>query len=192
MSRIVFTLFAYLCFSALASAQSRITILKAGPSLLSNFYGEGDGGDTYFGGALAMEREIGAHFSFSFGGQYHTAEEASISPLGSATARTNYLMIDPEIRWYPKSATQGFYLGLAPTLNIQKYKVTGVFPNLPAPVTAIDKSTQLGASLRVGYQFDLNSHLRAQFGTGFGIIFPGEDYDGLIQIPLNVMLGYQF
>lgn len=191
MSRFPVFLFLFLASMTAASAQGPVLLLKGGPSMLNTFYGERDGGETYFGGSLAMERQISSRFSFSFGVQYHTTKDKATSGTLTVDARYRHIMIDPEIRWYPKRATEGFYLGLAPTLNIIKDDLIVLSSTLGA-ITDTYEATQLGAHLRLGYQFALSPHIKMQFGTGFGIIFPGDDYDGVIQVPVNALIGYQF
>lgn len=167
-------------------AQGPANILKGGGSLLSLFYLEGDGGQTLGGVTLSMEHQVSSKFSLCFGANFNTQEESFSAANLSSIERTSFFTFEPEIRWYPKMATQGFYLGFAPGLYLEKDKLSGT-------INSIDKYTLLGAGLKLGYQFSLNNHLTMQVGSGAGLVFYPEEGDGgFLQTNLNVLLGYQF
>ncbi len=168
-----------------ASAQDKINIIKAGGNLLSLLYGE-DGDNSFGGGSVALEHQLNNKATLVLGANFNAKEESSGNNGFPVTHRFTVLTFEPEIRWYPKVATDGFYLGLAPSVLIMKNKISG------GAISITDDQTHLGAGLKLGYQFSLARALMLQFGTGVGLVFGNSEADGALQVNLNLLLGYKF
>lgn len=176
-----------LACSLAVSAQGKINLVKAGGNLLFLLdEGQEEDVQTLGGASLAFEHQLNNHFSLVIGANYNGREE-SVSFSGfTLTTRQTVFTVDPEFRWYPKAATEGFYLGIAPELYLFKYKFSGT------AFTGTDDETRLGASLKTGYQFALTPALKLQVGTGFGLVLESEDTGATAIAHLNVLIGYQF
>lgn len=166
-----------------ASAQDKTNVMKAGGNLLSLLYGE-DGDHRYGGVSVALEHQLNNKTTLVFGANFNAKEETAGNI--KSTKRFTVLTFEPELRWYPKAATDGFYLGIAPSVLIQKNKITNPI------IIVTDNQTHLGAGIKLGYQFLLTSALMLQFGTGAGLVFPNSETDGSLQVNLNALTGYQF
>ena len=167
-----------------AVAQDKINIVKVGGNLLATVFGEGDD-ETYGGFSAALEHQLRSKTSLVFGVNYNAKESTVSDGIISLTARLSIVTFEPEFRWYPKAVTEGFYLGFAPAVYLQKAKISGA-------ISGEGDDTRVGAGLKLGYQFALNNRLKLQFGTGGGLILPGPDSDGSLQFNLNALVGYQF
>lgn len=166
------------------SAQDQINIVKVGGNVLISLLGENDN-ESYGGFSASLEHSLKSNTTLVLGGNFNKKEE-SISAGGiSVSASLSILTLEPEFRWYPKAATEGFYLGFAPAVYIQKTKVSGA-------INTSNAETQLGLGLKAGYQFELAKALKLQFGTGGGLVLPSDNVDGWLQFNLNLLLGYQF
>ena len=173
-----------LTFAQHASAQDKINIVKVGGNLLATVLGE-DSDETYGGFSAALEHQLRSKTSLVFGVNYNTKESTLSDGIISISARLSIVTFEPEFRWYPKAVTEGFYLGFAPAVYLQKAKISGA-------ISGEGDDTRVGAGLKLGYQFALNNRLKLQFGTGGGLILPGPDSDGSLQFNLNALVGYQF
>lgn len=167
-----------------ASAQNKINIVKVGGNLLALLLGD-DSDESYGGFSAALEHQVGSKTSLVFGANYNTKEETVSNGGLTLSGRLTIVTFEPEFRWYPKAVAEGFYLGFSPAVYLQKAKLSGI-------ISAEGDETQFGAGLKLGYQLPLNSHLKLQFGTGGGLIFPSSDSDGYLQFNLNALVGYQF
>lgn len=166
-----------------AAAQDKINIVKVGGNLLT-LLGEGDD-ETYGGFSAALEHQLKDKTSLVLGSNFNFKEESVNDGTVSLTARLTVLTFEPEFRWYPKAATEGFYLGFAPSVYLLKAKISGF-------VSATASDTQFGVGLKTGYQFGLSDALKFQVGAGFGVILPSDDADATGQLNFNILVGYQF
>ncbi len=175
-------LFALLLGFTQIQAQN-VNIIKLGGSLLG-LSSDGES-ETYLGGGLSIEHQINTKSSLVLNANLNTKEESLSDGVNKYSFRLNVTTIEPEFRYYPKAATDGFYVGGAVALHLLNYKITGA-------VTGDDSDTEFGAGLTTGYQFLLAKSLHLQIGGGAGLIFPKEDTDAIFRYNFNLMLGYQF
>lgn len=170
-----------LCFSNL-HAQEKITLFKVGGNLLG--LSDGDT-ETYGGAGLSIEHQLKRRTTLVLNGFFNTQKSSYSDGTLTLDARVNVTTFEPEFRFYPKAATDGYYVGGALAMHLIKAKISGL-------VSASDTDTQFGVGVVTGYQFALAKALHVQLGGGFGVILPNEDTDPLLRFNLNVMLGYQF
>jgi hypothetical protein len=169
------------------SAQNNINLVKIGASTLSVLAeGQDQEAQHFVGGGMAFEHQLGKKTSLAFGANFNTNEGARLEYNGVLIVeRITVLSFEPEFRWYPTSATKGFYLGFAPGI----YWIAGVYSG---PSAVPESDTRFIASLKTGYQLSLSNRLKLQFGAGLGALFPTADADPSAILHLNAMLGYKF
>lgn len=163
-------------------SQEKINILKVGGNLLGLF-SEGDD-ESYGGAGLSIEHQLGSKTTLGFNVGLNTKKSEASDGNFNLKARVTLITIEPEFRFYPKSATNGFYIGIAPALTIISSKISG-------DITASDSESFFGGGLKTGYQFPLTSRLHLQIGGGFAVLLPKEDTDGFGRYDVNLMLGFQ-
>ena len=176
-------LFALLFGVTQVQAQDKITMIKLGGNLLG-LSSNGDG-ETYLGGGLSIEQQLARKTSLGLNIDFNTKSSSYSAGLTTLDARLSITTIEPEFRFYPKAATDGFYVGGALALHLLKAKISG-------SISADGSDTQFGAGLVTGYQFVLAKALHLQIGGGLGYILPKDDSDGALKYNLNLMLGFQF
>lgn len=164
-----------------ANAQENINIVKLGGSLLTIMEeGQGSEAQLYGGGSAAFEHQISRKFTLGLGVSVNTRTNNVILLSDQLTL----ISFEPEGRWYPKSATNGFYLGFAPGISLLRYKNNAIL--------SLNSKTLISLGLKPGYQFKLSQRLALQIGTGIGVYLPNDDIDPTLLLNLNLMLGYSF
>lgn len=166
-----------------AAAQGQFNILKLGGNLEGLF--DGNDSESYWGGAISLEHQLKRRTTLGFDFAYNSKKSSASDGTITVEGRASILTIQPEFRFYPHAAGDGFYVGFAPALRILKVKITGV-------IQVEDSSTRGSVGLTTGYQFALSNALRLQFGGGIGFILPNENDEPTGTFNLNLLLGYQF
>ena len=138
------------------SAQQGTSILKIGPSL----YGLSADGESnsYFGGGVAYEYGVSSNLSILLGVDYNAKSESTTVSGVKITATASIVTVAPEARWYFGEATNGFYLGLQPSLH--NYKVSAA---IGSTTTDGDSYARFGAGGCAGLSVPLG-----QFGFPTG------------------------
>ncbi len=166
-------------------AQSAKTnILKLGGSIFT-ITEEGES-ESLFGGSLALEHQLKSKSSLLLALEYNAKSE-SLSDGGlEFETKLSILTFEPEYRWYSKAATDGFFLGIAPSIHIIGAKIK------LGTSEVSDDETRFGAGVKTGYQIKLTPKLNLQFLAGGGLILPGGDTDAVWKFNFNLLAGYQF
>ncbi len=166
-----------------AAAQGQFNIFKLGGNM-EGLFSEGNS-ESYWGGALSLEHQLKRRTTLGFGFAYNTKKSSASDGTITVEGRASIITIQPEFRFYPHAAGDGFYVGFAPALRIFKVKITGA-------IQLEDSSTRGSVGLTTGYQLALSNALRLQFGGGIGFVLPNENDEPTGTYNFNVLLGYQF
>ncbi|MCY7327794.1 MAG: DUF3575 domain-containing protein [Saprospiraceae bacterium] len=159
-------------------AQEKINIVKVGGSLL------GIDVDYYGGAGFSIEHQLRQKTTLGFNVDYNSTSSKSAD--GSMQEdRETFLTIEPEFRFYKHSATQGFYVGLAPSLLLARSTLYGIVDDRLSEAF-------FAVALKTGYQFPITPRLHLQFGGGIGLLSTLSDIDeGILHYRVNLMLGYR-
>ena len=180
-----FLMFAVLCAATSLSAQQGTSILKVGPSLYG-FSANGES-NSYFGGGVAYEYGVSGNLSILLGADYNAKSESTTVSGVKISATASILTIAPELRWYFDEATNGFFLGVQPSMH--NYSVSA---SVGGTTTDGDKSTRYGAGGVLGFQFHLGS-LALQLCGGYGAVFGKDSNEGTAgHYNINAQIGFKF
>jgi hypothetical protein len=187
-TRIILTL---ICAIAFTQLRSQRILVKSGIhytsycSPLLNFQNDGVGGGPGFEYGITSKLTAGVNFYYN----YSTIKPHSIEFIDDH--KLTDLMIQPELKYYPKALFKGFFIGI--NMGLARRKMISTWSDRE---TSTRINPYFRAGMTGGYMFTLNEHLTIETRAGFSLLprnnsVPNERIEGL-PITAGAAVGWRF